>query len=220
MNKLMVVSILLILLLISCSTFEPESAAPNTIPGTPEPAPLPKRADIGDGGLLSGMPCGSPCVFGIRIGETQLDQIAPFLEKNNISPCQREDSVSWIAISCGYSVSVQVDTSTNIVNGIWFYPSLTISLGDIIEKYGEPNFIYFDPEGPADAPTVQMILYWDALGMQVEMPQIDGKEYDLQKTTSIGSVAFTDMELYPGSSDIQFGEFYKLWNGYGMYRSQ
>jgi len=218
MKKPIVVPILTIMLLVSCSVFESENSAQSTIPETPHPTALPERVDIGDGGLLSGRPCASPCVFGIRVGETQLDQVAPLLEQNNISPCQREDSVSWIAIGCGYSVSVQVDTDTNIVNGILFYPSVSVSLGDIIEKYGDPNFVSLDPEGPTEAPTIQTILYWDSIRMLVELPKIDGKEYNLQKTTRIGSVAFMDEELYPGSSGIQFGEYYKLWNGYGTYQ--
>src|SRR5689334_4503754 len=51
---------------------------------------FPKDAEIGDGGVLSGLPCPSPCAFGIQIGETQLDQVIPELEKNGISGCQTE----------------------------------------------------------------------------------------------------------------------------------
>lgn len=71
-------------------------------------------ADIGDGGLLSG------------------------LEQNGLSPCYREDNFSWIGLTCGYSVVVQVDSATKVVNATGFYPSVPISLGEIIEKYGEP----------------------------------------------------------------------------------
>jgi hypothetical protein len=175
MNRKLAVSILSVMILVSsCSV--PKTAVPTQILvlETPHPTAVPKRVNIGDGGLLSGLPCASPCVFGVRIGETQLDQVIPLLEENNISPCQREDSVSWIAIGCGYSISVQVDTQTNIVNGIWFDPSDSVHLGNVVEKYGEPNFVSVDTEGPADVPTIQTTLYWDTIRMVVELPKIDG----------------------------------------------
>src|SRR5688572_30285379 len=40
--------------------------------------------NIGDGGVISGVPCSAPCVFGIRTGETPFDQVLPTLEKNGI----------------------------------------------------------------------------------------------------------------------------------------
>lgn len=59
--------------------------------------------NIGDGGILSGVPCSAPCVFGIRAGETQFDQVMPALEKNGIarSVCLTEPNVSWFLFSCG-----------------------------------------------------------------------------------------------------------------------
>ena len=207
-----------VLLLASCSAFETKSPTPNTVLGTPPATATPERVDIGDGGLLSGLPCASPCVFGIRIDETRLDEIIPLLEKNNISPCQREVSVSWIAVSCGYSVSAQVDTQTNNVNAIWFVPSTSITLGDIIKKYGDPNFVAVRGEGPAEAPTIRTILNWDSIRMSIETPQIDGKSYDLKKTTGVEGVSFSNEELYSDSSEIQFGEFYQPWKGYGVYQ--
>ncbi len=220
MNRKVAILILSLSIIILDSCVAPKTGIPTQIPAleTPHPTALPDRADIGDGGLLSGLPCASPCVFGVRIGETQLDQVTPLLEENDISPCQRENSVSWIAIGCGYNVSVQVDTRTNLVNGIWFYPSVSISLRDIIGKYGEPNFVSVDREGPFEAPTIRMILNWDSIRMLVEMPQIDGTMYVVEKTTVVEGITFLDETQYPGSSEIQFGEYYKLWNGYGNYQ--
>ena len=218
MKKAVLVAISIIMLLVSCSAFESKDTNQNIILETPPPISTPESINIGDGGLLSDLPCASPCVFGIRIGETQFDQVAPVLEKNHISPCQREDSVSWIAIGCGYSVFAQVNTDTNLVNGIWFNPSVSISVNDIIEKYGIPDFVTVDQEGSLEEPTIQMILYWDTIRMLVELPKINGTIYNVEKTTKIGMVSFSDEELYPKSSGIQFDEYYKLWNGYGIYK--
>jgi hypothetical protein len=88
--------------------------------------------NIGDGGILSGAPCSAPCVFGIRAGETQFDQVMPTLEKNGIasSDCLTEPNVSWFLFDCGVGrLNVQVDTQTQIVNAVWFLPNDSVSLG-------------------------------------------------------------------------------------------
>jgi hypothetical protein len=218
MNRKIVASILLLTVLVSCSA--PETGIPTraAVLESPPPPTHPKLADIGDGGLLSGLPCAAPCVFGIRIGETQLDQVIPTLEQNGLSDCLTEDSASWIGITCGYSVVVQVDKPANLVNVIGFYPSRPISLGEITERYGEPDFVTLQPDGPTEAPTSRMHLYWDSLQMTVAMPQINSHMYTLEATTTAEMVIFLDEAQYIDSSQAEFGEFYKLWNGYGTYQ--
>ena len=218
MIRKVAVSIWMLTLLASC-------AAPNTgistqaaILESPPPPTHPVMADIGDGGLLSGLPCAAPCVYGIRIGETTLGQVIPTLEQNGLSDCQTEESASWIGITCGYSVVVQVDKPTNIVNATGFYPSIPISLGEIIERYGEPNYVVLQAEGPTEAPTSRMSLFWDTLKMTVEMPQIDSHIYALEETTTVEMVLFLDEAQYIASNEILFGEYYKRWKGYGAYQ--
>src|SRR5678816_35815 len=99
MKRKIAVSILFVLLLVSCT------AAKTIIPTQdidledleiiPAMTYLAEDIDIGDGGLLSGLPCPSPCAFGIHIGETQLDQVIPVLENNSITRCWTEPSISW-----------------------------------------------------------------------------------------------------------------------------
>src|SRR5688572_17912207 len=63
-------SILLLTILVSCAA--PATGTPTQVEAleSPPPPTLPVMADIGDGGLLSGLPCAAPCVYGIRTGET------------------------------------------------------------------------------------------------------------------------------------------------------
>lgn len=218
MIRKIAVSILLLIILVSCAAPETEISPQVTGLESPQPTAFPEKADIGDGGLLSGLPCAAPCVYGIHIGETPLDQVIPMLEQNGLSECQREESASWIGITCGYSVVVQVDRATSVVNGTGFYPSVPISLGEIIEKYGEPDFVSLQAEGSAEAPTSRISLFWDKLKMTVEMPQIDSHIYTLAGTTTAKMVIFLDEAQYIDSSDISFGEYYKRWNEYGAYQ--
>ena len=125
---------------------------------------------------------------------------------------------SWISIICGYSVVVQVDRATSVVNATGFYPSVPISLGEIIEKYGEPDFVYLSAEDSPDGSTTHISLSWDKLRMTVEMPQIDSHIYAFEGTTTAEMVIFLDDAQYIDSNEISFGEYYKRWNGYGAYQ--
>lgn len=210
------VSILSFMMLVSCVA--PETGTTLTVLQSPPPPTPPVRADIGDGGLLSGLPCPAPCVYGIRVGETQLDQVIPLLKQNGLAECQREDSLSWIGIICGYSVVVQVDTATNVVSTTGFYPSVPITLGEIIEKYGKPDFVAWRATDTPEALASRISLFWDTLKMTVEMPEINSHLYALEKTTAAEMVLFLDETHYIDSSEVPFGEFYQHWNGYGTYQ--
>jgi hypothetical protein len=218
MIRKIVISLLLLTILISCAAPPTQNAAQVPVLESPQPTAFPEMADIGDGGLLSGLPCATPCVYGIQIGETPLDQVVPTLQQNGLSECLTEENLSWIGITCGYSVVVQVDRATSIVSATGFYPSVPISLEQIIEKYGEPDFVSIQADGPDAAPTSRMSLYWDELKMAVEMPQIDSHTYALEETTTPEMVLFLDEAQYVNSSDVPFGEYYKRWNGYGAYK--
>ena len=218
MIRKMAASILLIMILVSCAAPATGTSPQVEVLESPPPPTPPVIADIGDGGLLSGLPCAAPCVYGIRIGETPLDQVIPILEQNGLSDCQTEDSASWIGITCGYSVVVQVDKPTNLVNATGFYPSIPISLGEIIEKYGEPDFVALRAEDSPDGPSSRITLFWDSLRMTVAMPKINSHIYVLEGTTNPEMVGFLDEEHYTDSSDVEFGEFFQQWNGYGTYQ--
>jgi len=66
--------------------------------------------------------------------------------------------------------------------------------------------------------TIQMYFYWDSNRMLVVLPKINGEIYVIEKATEIEGADFSNEELYQDSSEIKFGPFYKLWNGYGAYQ--
>ena len=174
--------------------------------------------NIGDGGVLSGVPCSAPCVFGIRTGETPFDQVLPTLEKNGIASwkCLQEPNVSWYLFSCGAGrLNVSVDTHTNIVVSVWLLPNASISLGEIIEKYGEPSYVTLDQE---TLDTIHPRFYWNSIRMVVVVPQIPGNTYDVEKTTEVERISFSDESVYRTSDKVP-NSYYKLWNGYGSYQA-
>jgi hypothetical protein len=174
--------------------------------------------NIGDGGVLSGVPCSAPCVFGIRAGETPFDQVMPTLEKNGIarSKCIEEPSVSWYLFSCGAGrLNVQVDTQPNIVVAVWLLPNDSISLGEMIEKYGEPNYVTLDQE---TLDTMHPRFYWNSMRMVVVVPQIPGNTYDVEKTTAVETISFSDENLYR-IFEKAATSYSKPWKGYGIYQA-
>lgn len=174
--------------------------------------------NIGDGGVLSGVPCSAPCVFGIRTGETPFDQVLPTLEKNGIarSKCLEEPSVSWYLFTCGAGrLNVQVDTQTNIVVAVWLLPNDSISLGEMIEKYGEPNYVTLDQETPG---AIHPRFYWNSIRMLVVLPEIPGNTYDVEKTTAVEIIRFSDENLYR-ISEKATNSYSKPWKGYGIYQA-
>jgi hypothetical protein len=169
---------------------------------------------IGDGGLFSGRPCASPCAFGVRIGETRLDQVLAVLESNGVSRCWTEPNVAWSLISCGENrFNVQVDMQTGLVNAIWFDPEVSISLGKVIEKYGAPDAVTIDRDGPG---TLHPRFYWHALRMIVSLPVMAGGVYEVRKSTEVEAVDFSDKNLYR-TSEKESDPYYRPWKGYGSY---
>ena len=220
MKRKITMSVLFVILLASCTAAKTgiptqEIDLENMDPETAM-AYLAEDIDIGDGGLLSGQPCASPCTFGIHIGETQLEQVIPKLGENGVSHCWTEPNISWSLVSCGGNrLNVQVDMQTNLVNGIWFYPSVPISLDEIIEKYGEPNYVTLDRETPG---TIHPRFYWNSIRMSVLLPEVSGETYDVEKRTAVEGIGFSDENLYR-ISDKETSSYYKPWKGYGTYQA-
>ena len=124
---------------------------------------------IGDGGLLSAQPCESPCFFGVRLGETKFDEIIQILKTNGLSPCFKDlRSTDFESVVCGVDKpKVRVGISENIVNGIWYLPSITLSVGDIIAKYGEPSYVQaLLAQDDSGNMLMTATLYWDSLAME------------------------------------------------------
>lgn len=209
----------LILLLVSCTAAGPEAPPPGLeVEGmdiTAAMTYLAEDIDTGDGGLLAGRPCPSPCTFGIHIGETQLDQVIPVLQNNGISRCWTEPNLSWSLISCGGNrLNVQVTMQTGLVSAIRFDPSVPIALGTVIEKYGEPDYVTVDQDAIR---TLQLVLYWNSIRMLVAVPGISGETYDVRNTTEVEEVSFSDQNLYR-ISDKENNPYYQFWKGYGTYQ--
>lgn len=207
-------SILFLMILVSCTIQKTE--LPTQIPVTPTLTPPPTIEDvplIGDGGLISGKPCASPCFFGVRVGETQFDQAISILESNDIYPCYQE---SPSIIVCGDSIIIGGSQSTALVDSIGYYPNMDISIGELILKYGSPNTLHVIPSGIPEAPTTAILLFFDALKMRVHLPEVDATEYAVSNLSKVEYIDFFDESLY---SELTVNMFSQTWDGYGDRKS-
>jgi len=123
----------------------------------------------------------------------------------------------YAPIGRGHMVGVQMDTPSSTIFAQGFTPIVSISLGEIIEKYGEPDYVRLNPNDLPGTTETQVALYWDSVKMSVELPQIRSKVYVVKKTTDVAMVIFFDEEQYFGLSEIPFGNEKIAWNGYSNY---
>lgn len=170
---------------------------------------------IGDGGLISGEPCESPCFFGIHIDETPLNQVVSLLENNGISPCY---FASDTTVFCGknvISIAIGADSSTYIVDGLEYVPSFPITVAEIIGKYGNPSFVYVSFSDTPDLSALYVLVLWDSIKMRVDLPEIEDESYVVENITQIQRVIFLDETSY---SNLTTDEYAQAWNGYGAYK--
>ena len=176
---------------------------------------------IGDGGLLSGQPCEFPCFFGVRLGTTKFDEIIPTLKTNGLSPCFKDlRAAEWMSVVCGIDqprVRVEINEDNLIVNRVWYLPGTTLSVGDIIAKYGEPSYVQAlyarDDSGNW---LIMAKLYWDSLAVEVDLAPVKDTEehkYQIESSTNADLVIFWDEKDYM----LYSRQGSEAWRGYDFY---
>lgn len=214
MVRNLLAAILLLPMLVACAA--PETEAPTPVPVvTPTlPAPTEVPLPIGDGGLISQIPCEAPCFYEIRVGETPFDQVIPLLEGYGISPCWGQSDRT---IFCGpntISVAIGGDLETRVVDGIQYYPSVPVTLEETIRKFGNPDLAHVTDGATPEEPQVSVILLWDSIKMRIDLPEIDGVAYTVDNMTQIQSVIYWDAGPH---SRLAENPFSQPWRGYGTY---
>lgn len=220
MNKSPFVLILFLIALISCiapvEKFQTQiPAGPTQTPSSPDAIPIQpvvEMLSIGDGGLISDIPCAAPCFFGITSGETSKDRVIPILEEQGFHQCI-EDSEN--NIRCAERAVVSFASSTNIIIGIGYYPDSDISIEKLIVKHGDPDVVTVIPSGIPEAPSSTILLFFDKLNMRIRLPEVIAVDYPITKSTKVELVNYFGDTLYSEQRDSMFSQ---PWKGYGTYR--
>ncbi|MEW6402993.1 MAG: hypothetical protein AB1649_14435 [Chloroflexota bacterium] len=197
-------SFLLAIVLVGCASLNVKDI-------TPTPVQQGVQAmDIGDGGLITGIPCSAPCFFGVYAGKTQLNQVVDSLSKSAIDSCHESSEKT---ILCD-SIVIEADPSTQIVNTIGYVPSVTITLEELISKYGKPTMLSIIPSGIPEYPATTVLVFFDTVQMRVRLPEIDGVKYAISPLTDVDLVVYFDNSLYEKAKS---DEFLTEWTGFGTY---
>ena len=127
----------------------------------------------------------------------------------------------YAPVGRGYGGSVYVDTPTSNTSATAFYPIVSIPLDELVENYGDPDNLWLLPGDRSNASFTQMVLHWEAIGMFVELPEIEKETYIVEKTTHIEKIIFFDEDKEGqvlAIDRIPLGAQKIQWKGYGNYQ--
>ena len=121
-------------------------------------------------------------------------------------------------IGRGHREPVYVETSKGIDSAMGFAPSVSIPLDEVIEYYGDSDYVWFTSDSPTDVATTSLLLYWDSVNMFVELPQIEDKPYPVHRKTDIEMIIFYDDQNVIAVAGQQISEEKTAWTEYGNYQ--
>jgi hypothetical protein len=237
------VVVALLVLLSGCTPAPMPVPTSTRIPPTFTPSPIPTTSggttadsistpfykiihEIGDGGFLSEEPCGPPCFLNIIPGVTTETEANTILQGYfDLKDCHHWDERhegGVHAIQCprafagpSLTVTVGIDFGEHdIVDGLGFTPTKTITVEEVIKRYGEPSAVDILGWGVQNQKTtsVTMKLFFDDIQTVVDLPQQAGMNYKLEPSSQVGGI------YYPGNLSFKkIRTMSQPWNGYGEY---
>lgn len=171
---------------------------------------------IQDGGFLSGEPCGPPCFWGVTPGVTTIDQVYQILDARGLRPyCSKYDNgYGARGIDCSFRLGFSFTEQTDDIDGVGFFPSVPITLEDVINKYGSPSHVLALIGGLPDYPQrVDLRLYYDDIFTVLDFLEIEGEVYPLEAGTVVQYIDYSDRTAYEEIRNLPF----QPWVGYGKY---
>jgi hypothetical protein len=176
------------------------------------PEPI-EAIEVGDGGFLSGDPCGPPCLWGIVPGQTREAQAIEILREYDIfqscKPLDSEAEGGSRGLNCGDRIFLGFATGTDLVDGIGLDPT-GLTVGDAIYRYGEPDAVLHFPAGTVEFPDMMLVIVYREMLTELRLPEQEGLVYLLESTTPIWNIAY-----FASMEDPTANIFYEEWKGYG-----
>jgi hypothetical protein len=163
-----------------------------------------------DGGFLSQDPCGPPCYGGVTPGTTTEQEALALAEPSRFGTCAVHDNPSQGRfIQCSRAVFV-VDVSDGTILQVGFQTPASITIEDVINQYGEPQYIDVGEAGSPDFPITAMSVYFESLNATLALEEQEGIGYTVSPSTPVSAIWYGPTPVFPG---------WKLpWHGYGEYR--
>jgi hypothetical protein len=183
--------------------------------------------DIGDGGFLSGVPCGQPCFFGIMPDITTSAQAMLIIQEQFEGQFYISDCDEWPGSDGGKNIIcdsfwIYFDDDS-IVENIWFVLTQPITVGDVIAKNGEPDFGgVVEKSSSGDSVTsVEMYLFFRSILTVIKLPEQAGTNYNVQPSTIVEEIEYIRISTWNMDIESNFDNYdsdeYEPWVGYGQY---
>jgi hypothetical protein len=173
---------------------------------------------IGDGGLFSGNPCGPPCFLGIQPDVTSYDEVISILSENqDLNYCKEfnnsQDGGSR-GLKCADSYVIGFDLARTVVTHLGFTPTERITMKEVVEAYGEPEWISVSTGGYAKTVSTALLFY-PQYNMRLLLEEQDGDTYLVQSSSKVDTI------VYLGKTSFQESvEWAQKWSGFEEYIMQ
>jgi hypothetical protein len=176
--------------------------------------------DIGDGGLLSGEPCAPPCFLGVIPGVTTEDEARDTLRNRGVELQQCKEFNDGMeggmhSIVCGHAFLINFQFRSDVVDSVGFGPTLSLTVGDAIAKYGDPDAVVAVRLGLDNSdPMYGMALYYDKIDIGLNLVDQANDFFDVTPSTKIENVGYYARSSY---EQTQQSKLLMKWEGYGRY---
>ena len=192
------------------------------VPGSSTENPTEKPLiDIGDGGYLSGDPCGPPCFWNIKPDITTKQQALDILQARvNLRDCSINNlGLSGLNGSIVYCepVNIAFDQS-GYVSSLSFNLMKPISVGDALAKFGNQDEVYIETtewDKNGNTLSVWAKLFFDNIRTEVVLLSQDGQVYNIIQSTEIKTIGYSGREEWGTLRQLVGSQ----WHGYGQYNN-
>jgi hypothetical protein len=160
--------------------------------------------------LTADAPDPPPSLLGIAPGTTTEQQLLDIFRQQGIAD-QCTDGAS--SVSCAGLLFISIDRESHIVAAVGYRPSAPLSLGQVIENYGDPAVVGVQQDGIPEVVRSVALLYFDNIHTRLTLPTTKGQSYSIVRSTPIENVTYLSDAVYQNMTDVHVVP----WNGYGDY---
>jgi hypothetical protein len=159
----------------------------------------------------------SPLLPNIRPDITTKQQVLKILQEHvNLHNCLLSSDAKGESsdISCG-PADITFDSS-GLVDSINFRLQKTVSIGDIIAKFGQPSNVYINStkwDNDDNTLSVGAKLFYNDLRMSIYLAYENAQVYSIGGSSQVLSIAYFSKDMW-GSTLTG-----SAWNGYGQYEN-
>ena len=115
---------------------------------------------------------------------------------------------------CASDLHIVFGYGTNIVYLIGINPTGSLTVGNVVQIYGEPDAVQVKPDTlPEEQPQTVIWLYFDNIYTSLVLPVQAGTTYHVDANTLVKNIGYLDKTTY----ELLRQKYTEPWLGYGDY---